>query len=245
MSKFPSSGEISMLTIKNAFGLSSPVSMSDFVGKTLYNTDGSTYTVPSFPLSISYFYDRYYTNPYIAPITQTYTTTGTITAPSGQIRNPTSIDIFLSGGGGGGGGGEEAEFAVFFCVQGEGGGSGGKGYVYSNTGLAISSSPTISATIGAGGGGGAGGDTGGGGGQDGNDGGNGGTTTLTVQSVVYSANGGSGGGGGGHQYNGGGGSGAAGGGGGSGGGGGGSCGVGGSGGNGSAGYVTITWYYAL
>ena len=56
-----------MFDIAMAFGLPTPVSMGNFVGKTLYNTDGSTYNVPNLPLSIQYFYNRYYTNPVIAP----------------------------------------------------------------------------------------------------------------------------------------------------------------------------------
>ena len=107
MSRFPTSGELSMSTIATALGVptNAPYSMNDFVGKTLYNTDGSTYTIPAFPLSIQYFYSRYYTNPYVPPVTLYYFPVTTIITPPSGYPTPVSFTPTLWGAGGGGGGG--------------------------------------------------------------------------------------------------------------------------------------------
>jgi hypothetical protein len=88
MNKFPDSGPLSMATIATGLGVPTnvPYSMNDFRGKTLYNVDNTTYQVPSLPepLSIQYFYGRYYTptpiyiliNNASAPTTINYPTLG-------------------------------------------------------------------------------------------------------------------------------------------------------------------------
>jgi hypothetical protein len=241
MSKFPDSGPLSMGTIRTALGLpAGQVKMSDFVGKTLYNTNNTTYTVPNLPLNIQYFYGRYYTNPYIAPIEVGYYTAGIISPPSGQIRNPTSLTLILSGGGGGGGGGESGSTAGL--PNGDSGQKGGDGYTY--TSATISYPVTIDFTVvGSGGTGGSGGS--GGPYINGSKGGDGGTSKVLINGVEITVDGGKGGnegdcddcGGGG------GGNGAIGG---SGGGGGGATSrPGAAGGNGYNGYMIITWYYNI
>ncbi len=201
MSRFPLSGELSMNTIATALGVptNAPYSMSDFVGKTLYNTDGSTYTVPALPFTapggIYWFYGRYYTNPYVPPVTLDYfPPTGIITPPSGY---PTPVSFALTlwgaGGGGGGGGGGWASI-VNVGGGGGGGGAGGGNIVLSN--IAYIPSEQITVSIGIAG-------TAGGGSQgtDGFVGGNGGNTTLIYNNNTYTATGGAGGGGGNWGHN--------------------------------------------
>jgi hypothetical protein len=47
MSKFPDSGNLSLTTVANALG-ANPKNFNNLVGKTLWNLDGTTYSVPSF-----------------------------------------------------------------------------------------------------------------------------------------------------------------------------------------------------
>jgi hypothetical protein len=196
MSQFPTSGELSMNTIATNLGIStsSPYSMSDFVGKTLYNTNGTSYTVPAFPLSFEYFYGRYYTDPYIAPIRKVYQIDGSIAPPSGQIRNPTSFNfsIYGAGGGGGGGGGGFESGAFYNNSSGAGGGGGGGGglyaYTLNYTGQSIDIDIGIAGVFGAGGDG---------GGGTGSGGYNADSTGIYINGILFaSANGGGGGGGG-------------------------------------------------
>jgi hypothetical protein len=188
MSKFPASGPLSMFDIATAFGILIPVSMNDFVGKTLYNLDGSTYTVPSLPLSIQYFYDKYYTDPVIAPITAYYFIgTTTITPPSGQARNPISFSGTIWGGGGGGGGGGNGYAGSGMNGGGGGGGGGGSGGSFSIPPTLWDNTKTLTVSIGSGG------IPGPNGGESGNTGGSGQNTLLTYDSNTYTAYGGLGG----------------------------------------------------
>jgi hypothetical protein len=81
--------------------------------------------------------------------TQTFTSSGTFTLPSGYgASNPLIVDLEICGGGGGGGsGGASSTF------QSGGGGGGGSGVVALYKGVSLTSNATI--TIGAGGAGGA------------------------------------------------------------------------------------------
>ncbi len=199
MSQFPS-GTITMENIQTAFGVTN---LGDSRGRTLYNTDGSTYLSPSSPSSISlgYFRGRYYTNPYIAPIPETYTTSQTINPPPGQIRNPIYYTVILIGGGGKGGSGGRGDSGDFHASAGGGGGGGGSGgrsditvnytandIIYISVGMAgnnggdtyISVNSTIQATAGGGNGGGNGNPGSIVSGGTGGSGGSGGTGTTTT-----------------------------------------------------------------
>jgi hypothetical protein len=132
--RFPASNQLSMSQIKSGFNLQggtqigTTFKLSDFVGRTLYNTDGASYTVPSLPLSISYFYNRIFLNP--APLTLTYTS-GTYSSPNRSDKPiPTSFQVTVIGGGGGGGGaggGYRCDAGIFGVDQQSGGGGGGGG----------------------------------------------------------------------------------------------------------------------
>ncbi len=67
MSKFPDSGPLSMDTIRTAFNLTGTVSITNFGGRTLWDTNGNQLTVPTAgpgtSLDINYFLGKYYTNP--------------------------------------------------------------------------------------------------------------------------------------------------------------------------------------
>jgi hypothetical protein len=153
---FPSTGEISMETIRNALSLGSgQISMSDLYGKRLYYTNGSIYTLPSSgEIDISNFRGKFYTPPVIAPVDVLYTsptnTEITITIPTGKTRLPSSFDVTLYGGGGAGGGGGGA--ATGFAPNsrsGAGGGGGGSGGKNVSTGITYSSQ-TIKIYVGGG-----------------------------------------------------------------------------------------------
>jgi hypothetical protein len=182
---FPT-GDLSMGNIRDGLGLpAGQVSMSQFRGKTLYNPDGSTYTVPaSGSLGINYFKGKNYVRP---AITQLYDTGATsISKPAGT--NPTKVTITLYGAGAGGSAGFNASFKNINGVttgvggaSGGGGGSGGK----STTPTIAFTNQTITCSIGAGG-------TAGYANSDiYNDlnfgGGKGGNTTVTINGTTYTA----------------------------------------------------------
>jgi hypothetical protein len=191
MSRFPTSGEISMNSIATNLGIptSSPYSLNNFVGKTLFNTNGTTFSVPAFPLSIQYFYGRYYTDPVINPITQTYHPGDTIISPpTGQIRDPTSfaIQIYAAGGGGGRGSNGVETDGFHNNVSGAGGGGGGSGG-YTDLGtISYNSGMSITCSIGNGG-------IGGGTYNFGINGGIGGNTSVIINGTSHTVIGGNGG----------------------------------------------------
>jgi hypothetical protein len=141
MSQFPTSGPLSMATIAEGLGVPTniPYSMNDFRGKTLYNTDNSTYEVPSLPtpLSIQYFYGRYYTPfPIYVLINNDGASTTLSYAALGRYK---FLDYIIVGGGGGGGSGSTD-------TRYNGGGGGGSGYLKSSM-TYTGTSQTFSETI--------------------------------------------------------------------------------------------------
>ena len=156
MSRFSTSGELSMSTIATSLGISTsaPYSMSDFVGKTLYNTDGSTYTIPALPFpapgGIFWFYGKYYTNPYVPPVTIYYFPGTTIITPPTGYPTPVSFVAILWGAGGGGGGGGGG-YAVGINESGGGGGGGGGAANITLSPLSYDPAKQITINIGVGG----------------------------------------------------------------------------------------------
>jgi hypothetical protein len=115
-----------MSDIALGFALSKPYSMSDFRNKVLYNTNGTTYTVPSGSVSMSYFRGRYYKDP--SPISTTYTSNTSNIIPPSNKPTPTYVLVEMYGGGGsGGGGGGGAGYSAYNNYSGAGGGGGGSG----------------------------------------------------------------------------------------------------------------------
>lgn len=136
MSQFPTSN-LSLSTVANALGRAR--NMNDLRGATVWDTNFSKLTVPALPtsLSLSYFFGKYYTLPFISPITRIINITldapnatvwRTISAPVAD-RNPTSFTVILVSGGGGGGGGGGGTYSVNNNASGGGGGGGGSGRV--------------------------------------------------------------------------------------------------------------------
>lgn len=131
---FPSTGPLSIQTIRDAFDMSGPVSMNDFQDKILYEPGGARLTVPTGTISIDYFRGKYYTAPLVPPITVTYTTPYntdiTIEPPSVDPRTPNRFEVTLygpGGGGGGGGGGKRTTEPTSDNRSGGGGGGGAGG----------------------------------------------------------------------------------------------------------------------
>ena len=207
MSQFPASGELSMATIATDLGVptNTPYSINDFRGKTLYNQDGSSYTISNTgELSIQSFYGLYYTNPRppISPITIQYDNTGyefSIPIPTGPERNPTCFTVQLYSGGGGGGGGSGAARAESANnnASGGGGGGGGSGGFQQINNMPYVSGMNIVGYVGAGGifGTGTGGATSCS--SEAQPGGNGDNTYITINGNKTEVTGGGGGGGGG------------------------------------------------
>ena len=129
---FPLSN-ISMSQIRLGFNrggdaIPSLYTLSSLVGKILYNTDGTTYTVPAitptFSLSLQYFLGRYYLNP--APLTRTHLGNQVVALPGPSRPTPTRFSVTVYGpGGGGGGGGGSYDCTIYFDTQDGGGGGGG------------------------------------------------------------------------------------------------------------------------
>ena len=136
--QFPSTGPLSLKTIYESFNLQGgtviplPVSMSSFIGKTLYNADGSTYTVPAGQLSISYFYSRYFLSP--GPVSVFYggATAVLPTLPVGS-GIPLRFKLSLVGGGGSGGGAGGGYSCAGDQRVGGGGGGGSSGVIFETT----------------------------------------------------------------------------------------------------------------
>jgi hypothetical protein len=201
--KFPD-GVISMEDIRTAFNeagnsFTKPFSLSLVRGLTMYNPDGSTYTVPNTNINMESFRGKYYLNP--APLRVTYTVTGSYNPPTSR-PTPKSMDVIVIGGGGGGGGAGGGYQCGGDRRVGGGGGGGGSGYITNTIRSYSSLNPNFNIIVGSGGGGGGGnwgtGCTSSAGG--GSSGINGSPTEFSYASVPTTANGGSGGGAGGGAF---------------------------------------------
>ena len=80
---------INMSDVGTAFGLANPISISQFSGKTLYNPNGSSYTVPSIgagnPFRLDYFQNRIY-NGNASFTSRSYTGAGTNNSTDTRIK---------------------------------------------------------------------------------------------------------------------------------------------------------------